>query len=1062
MVRGLLVPGEDMAAYSLLAPWVVDDELTLAAALTRIASDDALARDPRSSAGSLQMASLVRPDVTAAELAHRVVSPVVRRVRHGGVPWRRWWDVHGLHCLLVELWAARRCTMAPSGLVRRELRAIWQVSEENMPTILANTVQPFSLLPPDIFETSLTGEATKLLRGLVIAGRIKLDAEGDLHDNLPDLGDRGDLIEVVRRVRLRHDLEHAINTYIHDIGPAEAERLQADLASWDEQLDRFLPGLTSYEIELCCKPSPGILYRDQCLAAGRNYWVYPLLEEDALPALTEPGKPSEPAPRWIQDEIISGGARAFRTNIGPYPVWLLTGETSLSQAAIEAVGKPGQTYGLGHRVDSGRVEIRFRLPVPDGDPGPAQEVPFFYSLSYVNSAWQLLHLAAVGYVRMVILTLAQDDALLTRGSIVISLPGEMRDDLADHALSALRSLVGDDMRALLWRRAVDDPEEISSATFHANEAAKGEELLDEIIREPPPDTEPRLWSAFQEASRALARARARMAAALADSRPEPKLATAAEQAAEHRQRAREMARTSSGALDPQTWKRGLAAALPDDRTAFIHFFFKNDILQTIYLAREGDDPSFSPVRSSSVTMDPLLAAVQKWAAEETSSRDWHQALQVLLAKLTEGVLQPLAEELHARGLTRLIISPTPPLDLLPLHAVQVTLNGVRHALCDAFAEITYMPTMRMLAAISDRPMSASTSPLIVAHSGGYPRFSRIGGPALEAASLHTLYPNARIITEPEATPQTVLAAMTGSRTIHVASHAYPGNRWANGLVLQGDRLSQAILSAADVLSDGDLTGVELVVLNACRTGSHRSAARVVQALRGLEAAFLARGAHAVISTFWDINDLTALVFATLLHASMAQHDAPGKAYRQTIAYMRREGWHEPTCPEGSQHRAETLLDLAKPTWREELDRQVRSNPLSWSGFKITGLILTPKRVQLRRITVFHPRHLAGVDVQTLSRPHGPGVSFPLEFVAVLHFRRPPTGVRPKSAASSLLSIVMPIRTRLPSMSGGSLQGRSAYEEPSYAADAATKPESAGIPTHRTRHNSRSLAWSGAE
>jgi CHAT domain-containing protein len=761
--------------------------------------------------------------------------------------------------------------------------------------------------------------------------------KGDLNDYLPDLGDRGDLIEVVRRVRLRHDLEYAISTYIRGIEPLEAKRLQADLTSWDEQLDRFLPGLTAYEVELCCKPSPTVLYRDQCLAAGRNYWVYPLLEEDALPALAEPNKPSVLAPQWIQDEIIDGGARAFRTNVGPHPIWLLTGETSRSQAAIEALSIPGQSYGLGHRVDSGRVEIWFRLPITDGDPGPAQEVPFFYSLSYVNSAWQLLHLAAVGYVRLVILTLAQDDALLTRGSIVINLPREMRDNLNKHALSALRSLVGDDTRAILWRRSVDDPEEISSATFHANEAAKGEELLDEIIREPPPGTGPGLWPAFQEASRALARARARTAAALANGRSEPELVAAAERAVEHRQRVREMARTGSGAFDRQVWERGLAAELPDDRTAFIHFFFKNEILQTIYLTREGDVPAFSSVRSSPVTMEPLLAVVQKWTDKENSSLDWHRTLQTLLAELTQDVLQPLAEELHARGLTRLIISPTPPLDLLPLHAVPVTVDGTRHALCEAFAEITYMPTMRMLAAISDRPMSASNSPLIVAHSGGYPRFPHISGPALEAANLHALYPDARIITEHEATPQTVLAAMTGSRVIHVASHAYPGDRWANGLVIEGEKLSQAILSAADVLADGDLTGVELVVLNACRTGSHRSVARVVQTLRGLEAAFLARGAHTVISTFWEINDLTALVFATLLHASMAQQDAPGEAYRDAIAYMRREGWHEPTCPEGPQHRAETLLDLAKPTWREELDRQIRSNPLSWSSFKITGL-----------------------------------------------------------------------------------------------------------------------------
>jgi CHAT domain-containing protein len=187
-------------------------------------------------------------------------------------------------------------------------------------------------------------------------------------------------------------------------------------------------------------------------------------------------------------------------------------------------------------------------------------------------------------------------------------------------------------------------------------------------------------------------------------------------------------------------------------------------------------------------------------------------------------------------------------------------------------------------------------------------------------------------------PRKVLTAMTGSFSVHIASHAYtPRDRWAGGLVLQGESLSQAVLSAADILADADLSGVELVVLNACRTGSHRSAARVVQTLRGLEAAFLARGAHTVVSTLWEINDLTALVFATLLHASTADGDRPGKAYRKAISYLRYEGWRSPASLEVSTKRAEMLLDRATPTWREDLDRQIAGNPLSWSAFKITGL-----------------------------------------------------------------------------------------------------------------------------
>ena len=939
VVRGLLPSGERAASYPLLARRVSDDDLAMATVLTRIAADDAAARAPDAMADWLIMAGLAHPDLSAAEVAGYLVSPVVRRVRHDGVPWPRWWDAHGLHLMFVELWTARQLSNAPPDLVGCELRTIWQVPDELIPATPANAASPFSLLPPDLFKTSLTGEATKLLRGLFVMGKLRFGIEDWLPRYLPELNDRPDLIEVVRRVRLRHDLEGAVRRYVRDFGSQEQERLHADLVSWDEQLARLLRALTTHEAELLVEPGQETAYRDRCLVAGRSYWLYPLLEEDALPSQIVADEPPGLAPLWIQDEIIGGGARTFRTNVGPHPVWLFTADTSLGEAAVEALRLPGQGYGLGHRVENNLVEIRLQLPVPDDDPGPALEAPFSYPLDHVNSAWQLLHLAAVGHVRLVVLKLTRDGALLVRGSIMLSLPDEMRDDLTDHALTALRSLVGDDMQALLWRRAVDEPEDISFATFHANETAKGEELLDEITCEAPPGVQPYAWAAFQEASRSLARARAIRAAAAADGRHVPELAAAVDQAIEDRQRARDMARNGSGTLDRQARKGALAAALPDEQTAFIHFFTKNGTLQAIYLTRDRRDASFSPVYPSLINEAPLLEVVEEWVNTGPGTPDWHQALSALLEVLMERIIQPLAEELYARGVTRLIISPTPPLDLLPLHAVPVIVNDAIRPLCEVFDEVIYMPTVRMMTTISARPASAAASPLIIAHSGtGVPGVQVIRGPALEAAILRDLYPGARTMAERGAAPREVLAAMTGSRVVHIASHAdTPGDRWAVGLVLDGEKRGQAILRAADVLADGDLAGTELVVLNACRTGSHRSAARVVQTVRGLEAAFLARGARTIISTFWEINDLTAVAFASLLHASIADGDPPGKAYRKAVAYLRSEGWHRQDCPEVSIHRAETLLDREAPDWRKRLDVQIKSNPLSWSAFKITGV-----------------------------------------------------------------------------------------------------------------------------
>ena len=940
VVDGLLPSGRRMKAYSLLADWVADDSLAVATTLAQIAADDALARSPRVIADSLVAAGLVRADVPIAEAAGDIVTPVVRQVRYRGVPWPRWWDINGLYALLLELWTGQRLASAEAGDVSRQLRTIWKAQEDELPALLANSLNPFSLLPPDLSKTSLTGEATQLLLEFIAMGKLELTPRDWLSGYLPELDERPDMVEVARLIRLRDDFEQEIQISAREIDPRKKEGLLADLISWNEQLGRFLPGLTAHELDLIRKPRPGTLYRDKCLAAGRGYLLHSLLGENSLPPQMKSGEPSIAAPLWMQDVIIGGGARMSHESVGPYPVWLLTAETGLGLAAIEKFLVPGQIYGIGHAVVDNEVVIRLRLPVPDGDPGPAQGASFYYSLGYVDPAWQLLHLAAVGCVRMVILTFNREDELLTRGSILLELRKEMCDELTEHALAALRALVGDDMRALLWQRALVEPGEASGASFHANEVAKSEELLDDAIGEPPVGVDLEQWAAFQDASRALARARAQQLAAAADDRRDPELLAAVDQAIENRQRLREIARPHSRTFDQGSWELSVAAALPDDLSAFIHFFIKDDILQAIYVTQEHGDPVFSPIFYTSIGSESLRAATEYWADMYTSTLGWNQVLQGLLMELAEHLIRPLFKELHAKHVSRLFISPTPPLDLLPLHAITVIIDGIERPLVEAVDEVAYMPTMRMLAALSARPDSTLASSLIVAHSGaGIPGVRRLGGPLAEAEILHSIYPDARVMSERDATPGTVLAAMRGCRIIHVASHAYTAaDRWASGLVLQGESFNEAILTAAEVLADGDLAGTDLIVLNACRTGSHQSTSRVVQKIRGLEAAFLARGARAVISTLWEIDDLTALVFAAMLHASIAQGDRPGQAYRASIAYLRSQGWRRQTNPGDPAQRAEILLDQVEPAWRDKMDTYVHGNSLAWSSFKITGLI----------------------------------------------------------------------------------------------------------------------------
>ncbi|MGW1914598.1 CHAT domain-containing protein [Streptomyces sp. NPDC002076] len=138
-----------------------------------------------------------------------------------------------------------------------------------------------------------------------------------------------------------------------------------------------------------------------------------------------------------------------------------------------------------------------------------------------------------------------------------------------------------------------------------------------------------------------------------------------------------------------------------------------------------------------------------------------------------------------------------------------------------------------------------------------------------------------------------LVLMSMARIVHAAAHGltHP-NRWAAGLALHGDSLGAAMLTSSGILADGVFSSVDLIILNACRTGTHEGTDRTVQTLRSIESAFLARDAKAVISTLWGNTDLQGVVFSAVLHAHLARH----------------------------------------------FDQQVAESPLFWAAFKITGVV----------------------------------------------------------------------------------------------------------------------------
>ena len=118
----------------------------------------------------------------------------------------------------------------------------------------------------------------------------------------------------------------------------------------------------------------------------------------------------------------------------------------------------------------------------------------------------------------------------------------------------------------------------------------------------------------------------------------------------------------------------------------------------------------------------------------------------------------------------------------------------------------------------------------------------------------------------------------------------------SGLVLAGgntawsgkelpEGVCDGILTAADI-ARLDLSGVELVVLSACKTGSGRA---TPEGLYGLQRAFKKAGVKTIIMSLWNVSDMEAPVFMNAFYENLMDPDYKGnkrQAFDAAKSYIR--------------------------------------------------------------------------------------------------------------------------------------------------------------------------------
>lgn len=251
----------------------------------------------------------------------------------------------------------------------------------------------------------------------------------------------------------------------------------------------------------------------------------------------------------------------------------------------------------------------------------------------------------------------------------------------------------------------------------------------------------------------------------------------------------------------------------------------------------------------------------------------------------DALIAPLLDGVRNR---KLLLVPHGALHYVPFAALRSSRSG-----CHLIEEytLTYAPSASAIPFLQAKESSVDGGALILGDpETPLPALRKLPGAKEEAASIaRRLGGTARL----GADARESLLYATGSKAdlVHIAAHGLydAANPLFSRVALAPGDSHDGSLTVHEILSSVDLTGVNLVVLSACRSaaGARSGGDEVV----GLTRALLYAGTPGVISTLWNIDDAASAGLMDAFYRHLGRGDSAAEALRAAQLEVLRSEQH---------------------------------------------------------------------------------------------------------------------------------------------------------------------------